>query len=291
MAYLVGMILGNGEVQRNNDITKITIEIPHKNLKDDKGLDVPVYVKASLLDIQGVIKPLLGDHTPLTISSESGRATKISFSKSNEDYTMREILRFIGEGVHHSTMTMNKELWGMTTDEKKELLRGIADVTGYIRKSNMAFGQKGHHRVYIEIPGNWQLVIDIANMLKTLDIPVQTIDFGHPNFRDPKLTKYNEGNRNYWKKEHQLKIWANEFLPIGFNIVNKQTALIEYAEELSKCLDKEKTHKFYWEKTNRKKIKPEHPMEDDDSLPEKIKGKHFDSWTELAKELGYVEKC
>ena len=291
MAYLVGMILGNGEVQRNNDITKITIEIPHKNLKDDKGLEVPVYVKASLVDIQGVIKPLLGDHTRLTISSESERATKISFSKSNQDYTMREILKFIGAGVHHSTMTMNDELFKMTTDEKKELLRGIADVTGYIRKSNMAFGKTGHHRVYIEIPGNWQLVIDIANMLKTLDIPVQTIDFGHPNFRDPKLTKYNEGNHNYWKKEHQLKIWANEFLPIGFNIVNKQTALIEYAQELSKYLDKEKTHKFYWEKTNRKKIKPEHPMENDDSLPEKIKGKHFDSWTQLAEELGYGEKC
>ena len=43
------------------------------------------------------------------------------------------------------------------------------------------------HRVYIEIPGNWQFVIDVANMLKSLDIPVQTIDFGHPNFRDSNL--------------------------------------------------------------------------------------------------------
>ena len=35
--------------------------------------------------------------------------------------------------------------------------------------------------------------------------------------------------------------------------------------------------------------KPIHPMENDDSLPEKIRGKHFDSWTQLAKELGYGE--
>lgn len=63
-------------------------------------------------------------------------------------YIMREILRFIGNGVHHSTMTMNDELFNITTDEKKELLRGIADVTAYIRKSNIAYGQKGSRRVY-----------------------------------------------------------------------------------------------------------------------------------------------
>jgi hypothetical protein len=186
-------------------------------------------------------------------------------------------------------MTMNDELFNMTTDQKKELLRGVADVTGYIRKSNLAFGEEGHHRVYIEIPGNWQFVIDIANMLKKLDIPVQTIDFGHPNFRDSNLKKYNQKKPNYWKKEHQVKIWANEFLPIGFNIVHKQRALERYSDELLEYLDEEKTHKFYWQKTIRLKNKPIHPMENDISLPEKIRGKHFDSWTQLAKELGYGE--
>ena len=286
MAYLIGMILGNGEVQRDSRSTTITIEIPHKNLKDDEGLEVSVYVKSSLADIRGVIEPLLGHSLPI---SQTKTATRVSFTKPNEDYTMREILRFIGKGIHHSTMTMDDELFKMTTDEKKELLRGIADVTGYIRKSNIAFGQDGWHRVYIEIPGNWQFVIDVANMLKILDIPVQTIDFGHPNFRDSNLKKYNKGKPYYWKKEHQLKIWANEFLPIGFNIVHKQRALERYADELLDYLDENKTHQFYWEKTIRQRNKPIHPMENDDSLPKKIRGKHFDSWTQIAKELGYGE--
>lgn len=273
MAYLVGMILGNGEVQRDIDSTTITIEIPHKNLKDDEGLEVSVYVKSSLIDIRNVIEPLLGKSVKIT---QSKSATKVSFKKSNEDYTMREILRFIGCGVHHSSMTMNDELFDMSIDEKKELLRGVADVTGYIRKSNIAYGQEGCHRVYIEIPGNWQFVIDIANMLKTLDIPVQTIDFGHPNFRDSNLKKYSEGKIYYWKKEHQIKIWANEFLPIGFNIVHKQRALERYAEELLDYIDEDKTHQFYWEKAVRVRKKPMHPMENDEQLPEKIRGKHFD---------------
>ena len=286
MAYLIGMILGNGEVQRKADHTIITIELPHKNLLDDEGREVSIYVKSSLTDIRAIIEPLIGNTLAI---SQNKRATQFSFSKSNEDYTMREILRFIGNGVHHSTMTMNEELFKMTTDEKRELLRGLADVTGYIRKSNIAFGADGWHRVYIEIPANWQMVIDIANMLKDLDVPIQTIDFGHPNFRDSNLKKFNEGKPYYWKKEHQVKIWANEFLPIGFNIVHKQRALIKYADELLEYLDENKTHKFYWEKTVRRKDRPHHPMENDESLPESIRGKHFDSWTDLAKVLGYYE--
>ena len=286
MAYLIGMILGNGEIQRKDRETLITIELPHKNLKDDEGRDTAIYVKSSLVDIRNIIEPLVGNVMRIT---ETQRATQISFVKNNEDYTMRELIRFVGNGVHHSTMIMNEELFSLTTDEKKELLRGIADVTGYIRKSNIAFGCEGHHRVYIEIPGNWQMVIDIANILKDLDIPVQTIDFGHPNFRDSNLKEYNKGKPYYWKKEHQIKIWANEFLPIGFNIAHKQKALERYAEELTRCMDSEQTHKFYWEKPIRRKSKPIHPMENDEILPAIIRGKHYESWTDLAKDLGYEQ--
>jgi hypothetical protein len=213
----------------------------------------------------------------------------MSFTKSNDEYVMRELMRLIGNGTHHSTMRMNPELFGITADEKKALLKGIADVTGYIRKSNIAFGQEGAHRVYIEIPGNWYMVIDIANMLKAIDVPVQTIDFGHPNFRDGKLVKYNEGKPNFWKKEHQVKIFANEFLAVGFNIQHKQEALEKYSEELLEFIDPAKTHKFYWEKPIRRSVKPHHPGENDPYLPEEIRGQHFDSWTDLAKVLGYGE--
>ena len=284
MAYLLGMILGNGEIQQGTSETTITIDIPHKNLYTDDMKDVAVYVKASLMDIQTILEPLIGEH--LT-TSQSPRSTKISFSKSNNEYVMREILRLIGSGTHHATMKMNDELFSMTTDEKKALLRGIADVTAYIRKSNIAYGQDGAHRVYIEIPSNWYMVIDIANMLKSVGIPVQTIDFGHPNFRDGDLKKYNEGKIYFWKKEHQIKIFANEFLPIGFNIKHKQDALEKYADELLEFVDTEKTHKFYWEKPIRKKNRPIHPCENDAVLPPEIRGKHFESWTELAELLGY----
>ena len=135
------------------------------------------------------------------------------------------------------------------------------------------------------------MVIDIANMLRDVDVPVHTIDFGHPNFRDGNLKKYNEGKVNYWKKEHQIKVFANEFLPIGFNIKHKEDALEKYSEELLEFLDPAKTHKFYWERRkSSERVKKTHPGENDPSLPKEIRGLHFNSWIELAKLLGYVEK-
>lgn len=43
MAYLTGMILGNGEIQRGTRETTITIDIPYKNL----------YTKAARLSAPG----------------------------------------------------------------------------------------------------------------------------------------------------------------------------------------------------------------------------------------------
>lgn len=286
MAYLLGMVLGNGEVQRDTNSTTITIDIPYKNLYTDDLKDVAIYVKASIVDIRSIIEPLIGH---ALIVTETPHSTKMTFTKDNNEYVTREIIRLIGGGTHHSTMRMNQELFSITTEQKKALLKGIADVTGYIRKSNLAFGEKGAHRVYIEIPGNWYMVVDIANMLKDIGVPVQTIDFGHPNFRDGKLAKYNEGKPKFWKKEHQIKIYANEFLAVGFNIKHKQDSLERYAEELLEFKDPEKTHKFYWEKSVRRSNKPIHPGENDPSLPSEIRGKHFDSWTDLARFLGYGE--
>ena len=284
MAYLVGMVLGNGEIQSGRRSTTVTIDIPYKNLRTDNNQDVAIYVQASCMNIRNIIEPLIGHELVVT---QENRATKMTFEKLNTDYVIREIIRLTQRGTHHSTMRMDPELFTITTDEKKFLMRGIADVTAYIRPSNVAYGQDGAHRVYIEIPGNWFMVADIANMLRDIDVPVQTIDFGHPNFRDGNLAKYNAGQPNFWKKEHQIKIYANEFLPVGFNIIHKQQALERFSAELLEFIDPVTTHLFYWEKRTRRVSKPPHPGENDPSLPGLIRGHHFESWTDLAQMLGY----
>ena len=290
MAYLLGMICGNGEIKRDATHSTVSIEIPHKKLLTENNNDVRVYVRASITDIRQIIEPLVG--TGLGFIQQNNYSV-ISFTKSNEDYLIREILRFIGNAISHENMRVADEVFLFSDDEKKSFLQGFADVTGYIRRSNYYF-ESYMHRVYLEIPHNWYLVADICKLLCDVNIPVQSIDWAHPNMRDGNLVKYRAGQPDFWKKEHQIKVFANEFLPISFGVIHKQEALIQLADELRAGLQQEgksverTTHRFYWERTRRReKIKPVHPGENDLFIPAEIRGKHYDSWKEIAFDLGY----
>lgn len=289
MAYLLGMITGNGEIQRGNTETTISIDIPHKKLETEFQNDVGIYVRASITDIRTVLEPLLG--TSLTFS-QSTNYSLLSFRKPNEDYLMREILRYICGATSSDNIRISPEVFNFTFDERKHFVKGFADVTGYIRRSNYVFSEP-NYRVYFEIPHNWKLVIDFCNLLKSIDIPVQAIDWAHPNMRDGNLKKYKQGKCDFWKKEHQVKVWAIEFQPVGFVVLHKQQALDYFAEEQKKPYIMEgkdpaaRLHRYYWEMTQRRKEKPVHPGENDDFIPEEIRGKHYENWTEIAKDLGY----
>lgn len=293
MAYLLGMVYGNGEVKVTNHDTTVLIEIPHKKQLTEEKQDVNVYVKASLDDIRKIVEPVVG--IGLTTSGNKSR-TALSFTKPNNEYIMTEILRFVGgASCSHGSMQLNNDVFDFTRDEKINFLRGFADATGYIRRSNYPFAETHMHRVYLEIPDNWELVAGIANLLKSVDVPIHTIDWAHPNMRDSNLKKHNEGYPNFWKKEHQIKIYANEFIPIGFSVIHKEKALEAFAEELLQNGGPNivaRTHRYYWDtpERKRKEPKPQHPGENDASLPRRIRGNHYDSWKDLAKDMGYDKK-
>ena len=291
MAYLLGMITGNGEIKRSANDTTVSIEIPHKKLETENNNDVRVYVRASITDIRTILEPLTG--TGLSFMQKDN-CSILSFTKNNNEYLMREIIRYTHQSVSHETMRIADEVFSFTRDEKLSFLQGFADVTGYIRRSNYFF-KEYKHRVYLEVPRNWYLVVDVCNLLKSIDIPVMAIDWGHPNMRDGNLKKYNQGHPDFWKKEHQIKIWANEFLPIGFGVIHKKEALELFSNELVNGIQSEGkvpsdvTHNFYWEGREVNKVKPPHPGESDGIIPDEIRGKHYNSWKEIAKDLGYKE--
>ena len=71
MSYLIGMILGNGEIQRGNSSTTVVIDIPYKNLYTDDLKDVAIYVKASIVDIRSIVEPLIGHNLMVTETEHS----------------------------------------------------------------------------------------------------------------------------------------------------------------------------------------------------------------------------
>lgn len=291
MAYLLGMVTGNGTIQRGLTETIVSVEIPHRKLETEFQLDVGIHVRASITDIRQVLESLLGMSLAF---AQNTNVSILSFRKPNEDYLMREVMRYIDGATSSDNIKISTEVHSFTYDERKQFVKGFADVTGYIRRSNYAFSEP-NYRVYFEIPHNWDLVVDFCNLLRSIDIPVQAIDWAHPNMRDGNLKKYNEGHPNFWKKEHQVKVWALEYQPVGFVVIHKQEALDFFAEEQKKhylMAGKDPTkhlHRYYWELTQRLRNKPHHPGEDDEFIPEKIRGKHYNSWMDIAKDLGYRE--
>lgn len=293
MAYLLGLVCGNGEVKRSNTTTTISINVPHKKLETESNHDVRVYVKASITDMRVVLEPLIG--TGIDFIQQPNYSV-LSLTKPNEDFLIREILRHVGNASSHEDMRISKDMFNASLAERIYFLRGFSDVTGYIRRSNYYF-EKHMHRVYIEVPRNWELVVDVCNLLKSVDVPVQNINWGHPNMRDGNLVDYDKGKPSSWKKEHQIKIWANQFEKIGFAIIHKKDALESLSIELQEGVEaagkdvEGVTHRFYWEGENKtkKSSRKSHPSVDDTTIPAIIRGRNFDSWKEIATELGYRE--
>lgn len=287
IAYLLGMIAGKGEIIRGENHTKILIIIPHKNLKIE-GENTQLSIRASFLDITNRLQPLIG--TDLKADISNTREAIIYFSKDNEDFLIRTINGLFNNENSWRRFRIPDEIFQSSTSIKKEFLRGMSDVTGHIRQSNYRFSRLFENRVYIEIMENWMLTIDLANLLKSLSIPIQTIRFAHPNLVDPNAIDYKKGAKTY--KEHQIKIWAEEFEKIGFNIDHKNNLLKLYTSKNRNNWPRQTSiekshHAFYWETEDRSKIKPAHPDESNLSIYHIIRGKHFNSWREIAKELGY----
>lgn len=295
LAYLMGMIVGNGQIKRGKTNTSIQISIPHRTQYADATQDVQKAVKESISNMKKILQPIVG--APITDTQSKGE-TKLYFYNENDNYVISEIVRLCNGEDSCETMRIPEYFFKQASkDEVKSFLRGLADVTAHVRKSNYFISKENQqHRVFIEVPHNWFLVVDICNLLKKVDVPVQNIDWAHPNIRDGNLTKYNQGYPNFWKKEHQIKIFANEFKTIGFNSIHKKEGLDEMVQLLESTYMRQHgkpastfTHKFYWEGQERLKEKPHHPGENDSFIPAEIRGKHFNSWKEIAKALGYYK--
>ena len=312
LAYLIGMIAGKGQIIRHHNDTDVIIEIPHKNLTIE-GMDAKLSVKASLDDIRNHVESLIGTRLQ---STQTANKTILRFSKNNEDFLIREINRHFSRLRSWKDFRIPQDIFDSPNDIKNVFMIGLADVTAHIRRSNLAFGISFNHRAYIEFPVNWYMVVDIGNLLYDLGVPIHTIDWGHPNMRDPQMQKYNEGKKEFWAKEHQIKIFADEFERVGFRIEHKMRALKKLADinrdewdkDVSKKISKAKTeeqkekrrarlgridishHKFYWETKTVNKPKPCHPMESSDRIPSAIRGQPFNAWKELCEAFGYKTK-
>ena len=288
MAYLFGLIVGRGTLKDSGALKQIIISFPYKNLKATgirKTFKQRDILLLSLDPIVNRIGELVGQ-TPVKI--ESKRCVDIVIDLNRNNLIWRNVMAFTNNKHSFMDIEIPSEMFSASEVIKKEFIRGVADVTGYARASN-AF-RTGRHRIYFEIHNaNWQMPVQLCTLLQNepLCISVQTIDWGHPNIRNGNATEYNAGKKTAWAREHQLKIFAEHFEPIGFSIAHKNEILDEMAEYNRTAFPNQRDKLCAPPKRiGRKKIK--HPAEEADKLPDELRGKHFDTYWQVCKELGCV---
>ena len=278
ISYLLGLITGRGEIQYNQDVKKIIIDFEYKSQKVTGGrsldLDQKLHIQTSL-DQVIVRLQNIGINVAKNVSENS---ISLVLKWDKEDIAWL-FIKFLINGTRFSyhDFQVPEPIMESTEINKKEFIRGIGDVTGYVRPSNYyGFSEPYRHRVYIEITQkNWNLPPQLCRLIQSIQVPIQNINYGHPNLRDPNNKK---GNRS-WAKEHQIKIFAEDYQKIGFYISHKEQALTELADINKSNFDT--SIPLCDGTTNSLKTKPVHPDENDSDLPSEIRGSHFDAYKEI----------
>lgn len=275
IAYLLGLITGRGEIQYSNELKKIIIDFEYKNLISraiTKTFDQKLHIQTSLDPVVSRLQRIGLNAQKLVHESKISIVVKWQ----QEDIAW-QFIKFL---INHSRFSYHdflipESIFESLDASKREFLRGLCDVTAYVRNSNR--DQAGRHRVYIEISNrNWFLPAQICKLMQSLGVPTQYIGYGHPNLRG--------GTGTSWAKEHQMKIYAEDFELIGFYISHKDEALKELAEYNRSNFNRNQD--LCDGTIGRYLIKQSHSHESHDKLPSQISGKHFNHFKEICSCLG-----
>jgi hypothetical protein len=254
VAYFLGLVVARGRLQEDID-RRVVIKFPYSNLIVEgvkTRFDQETQLRLGTAAIRDRLDELL--EADVQIIREKGSVTIL--------------IRFLRNSIAWRNLRLH-------TQGKND----------HIRQSNNFYGKK--RRVYIEIPNqNWILPIQLCRLLQVnLSVPVQLIQWGHPNTREPKQLKKGAT----WAREHQLKIFAESFEPIGFHLEYKQKILAEFIEDDRKNFPGEMRFCNPNPSIRRINKKPKHPEEKSSRLPLAAR-KHFDCYWQICTALGCEQR-
>lgn len=285
VAYLVGLILVRGTLIEERDIKRLAIEFPYRSL-EATGISTSFNQREALQSSANAIRDRLNELLDVDLKVENlNNSVIISSVFTKNTMAWRNLKLLLGGKTSYAEFELNPIFYEVETSVRKELIRGIADATGSIRPSNNYYSR---HRIYLEINNaNWYLPIQICKLLQEMGVGVQLIQWGHPNTREPEKTDV-DAEKSTWAREHQIKIFPEEFESVGFYSQHKQKILEEFIEYNKKTFKKNHEECNPLEKDIRQP-KPRHPCENHEKIPERIRGRHFDGYWQICKALGCAQ--
>jgi len=271
VAYLSGLVVGRGTISQSGGLRQVTIEFPHRSL-EARGISssfaLDDAIRLGLDTIRERLQELL-DTDIQKVSKNGGVDLVARFMRNSMIW--RNILLLMDGATSYPFFHIPALFF--------EFLRGFADVAGNIRLANRYVDLRNRVRLdVLNYPTNWRLPVDLCTLLQEhLDVPVQLVTWGHPNMR-----------REF--REHQINVFADPFLSIGFSLGYKQRILEELA-----AWDRENfPHASYAPCPGIRAIrerKPQHAEERNaERLDPRLVGKHFNGYWQICRALGCTHR-
>jgi hypothetical protein len=234
--------------------------------------------------INDVIIPFIQEKFNFKVSVMANPSiTLLILDFDTADQNWKDLSGLLGKQFHfHSGHIPNQ----ISTYEKKlqiEFINGMLDTSGFCNSGGW-LPRKGltseiRQRVYFQVVRNWSLAVEIDNFLRReFAIPIQTIDWGHPNIRDANLVEAQAGKSSAYAREHQLKVYPEYLRDFTFRISSKQKMLQEL---LKHNVDGGFANREDWfppKKIN--SFKPHHPDELNPRMAHPVR-KHFDAFWQI----------
>lgn len=282
LAYFLGLLVARGKISHSGGVHTIVIQFPFKNLEVEGIKKSYTQRNEFALGLNKSIRRIRELTEADVDPSDSEHSVVLTIKSTRNSIFFRDVNLLMQGKREHYEFHIPAQIYQADNQIKKEFLRGYADVGATARQSNK--DQGGRHRVYFDILNpNWRLPIELCHLLQDhLQVPVQTIDYGHPNTRDSHGTEYKAGRKEAWAREHQLKVYCDAFCKVGFYMKHKQDILTELA-------DYNETHfseaRFCTPPRNTS-ARFRHPGEKSAKLPREIRGKHYEGYWQICGDLG-----
>ncbi|MFV0193471.1 hypothetical protein OBJ98_11520 [Empedobacter falsenii] len=208
----------------------------------------------------------------------------------NEVEKFEEINTHFNEKYGFDSFEIPKIIYESEHEIIVEFINGLMDTAGFFNAGSWfpSNGKNGIGRMrgYFQIVRNWKLPVQICNLLRSkLSLPIQTLDWGHPNIRDSKMEDYYNVNQTSWSREHQLKFYPEYYQEFSLRLNHKDEMFKELiAHNIKVEFDKIGDCSA---PTNNSlnKVKPIHHGENDLRLPLEIR-KHHDCFWQVCHNLG-----
>lgn len=276
-AYLLGLIIGGGVFGNAEDAFQI--KLPYKKWGSYEAN--PERAGKISKDIINKVNNMFRAIYNISVQfATTGDMWTILCEGDISD--IRRDLEYYGidcEGVILVNARLDKIVSDLVDDtSKRRFIAGLLDTIGSMAKSHRRFTDE-HQIVSFEIKGyNYKFVCDLCQLLYSINCISDQINWNHPNIHCPSNAYYKQ-----WNKGFKLRVLLDQYSQFGaFTFGSKAEAAIENRRLQQQTHSAKKCEARDFRVTT----SCVHLAENDDRLPENIRGGHYLNYKHICAVMG-----